>query len=137
MSSCRFLLSDVISFVAQLQYSVLAISRANWCVCKIPYPLVCFSIIARDKKTLSALTTFHFLRNYAALPVDTLADFAKIIDDPSNGMALQSDAHQGFNNFAWSLKEVKDVSSSSQLWLQIRFILSSFSDPAHIQGGYS
>jgi hypothetical protein len=42
--------------------------------------------------------------------VGTIKDIAEIVDDPSNGMMLQSDAHPGFDDFAWSLKEVEDVS---------------------------
>ena len=53
---------------------------------------------------LSALRTFDILRNYAAMPVESIEDIARIIDDPSNGMMLQIDARDGFDEFLWSLK---------------------------------
>ncbi len=58
--------------------------------------------------------TFDILRNYANLPVETLQDLANIIDDPSNGMSLQLDAHAGFDEFRWSLQET-DVSTQNLL----------------------
>jgi hypothetical protein len=62
---------------------------------------------------LSALTTFDILRHYASLPVTIIEieDIAKIIDDPSNGMTLEPNVHVGFDDYDWSLKDVKDVSS--------------------------
>jgi len=56
------------------------------------------------------LTTFDILRHYASLPATTIEDIAKVIDDPSNGMTLESNAHVGFDDYAWSLREVQDVS---------------------------
>ena len=56
--------------------------------------------------------TFDILRNYANLPVETLQDLANIIDDPSNGMSLETNAHAGFDEFRWSLQET-DVSTQT------------------------
>jgi hypothetical protein len=54
---------------------------------------------------ISALTTFDILRHYADLPIESIEDTANVIDDPSNGLALQKDVHNGFDRFRWSLKE--------------------------------
>jgi hypothetical protein len=45
----------------------------------------------------------------------TIEDIASIIDDPSNGMTLEANAHRGIDDFAWSLKKVDNVSSHSQV----------------------
>ena len=51
--------------------------------------------------------TFDILRNYADLPINSIEDIEQVIDAPSNGIALQSDAHKGFDKFKWSLKETE------------------------------
>jgi HNH endonuclease len=55
------------------------------------------------------------LRHCASIPVITIEDIASIIDDPSNGMTLEANAHKVFDHFAWSLKMVDNASSSSQV----------------------
>jgi hypothetical protein len=67
---------------------------------------------------LSALTTFDILRNYADLPIKSIEEIANVIENPSNGFALESNAHNGFDNFTWSLKETNvDVLLYSALTL--------------------
>jgi hypothetical protein len=56
---------------------------------------------------LSALTTFDILRNYADLPIKSIEDIVDVIDDPTNGLALEANAHNGFDRFRWSLKETE------------------------------
>lgn len=70
-----------------------------------------FKKSSNNEEYLSALTTFDILRHYADLPIKNIEDIAHIIDDPSNGIALQADAHKGFDKFRWSLKEtnIKNV----------------------------
>ncbi|KAF9555150.1 hypothetical protein CPC08DRAFT_643336, partial [Agrocybe pediades] len=55
----------------------------------------------------SAATTFDILVNFTHLPVKTLEDLRGQLDDASNGMALQHDAHYGFDNFCWCLKRTE------------------------------
>jgi len=75
----------------------------------LPRAIGISDINQRSQSYLSALTTLHILHHYASLPEKTIEDIAKIIDDPSNGMTLECNAHFGFDNFAWSLKEVKNI----------------------------
>ncbi|KIM73428.1 hypothetical protein PILCRDRAFT_15225 [Piloderma croceum F 1598] len=49
-----------------------------------------------------------FLRNYADLRIESIEDIANIIDDPSNGLALEANAHNGFDRFRWSLKQTEN-----------------------------
>jgi hypothetical protein len=57
----------------------------------------------------SAVTTFDILRNYANLPAETIEALRNVIDHPSNGFLLESNAHTGYDLFEWCLKKT-DVS---------------------------
>jgi hypothetical protein len=59
----------------------------------------------------SAVTTIDILRNYADISETTLTNLTNLIDDASNGLLLQSDAHNSFDKFAWCLQptEVRDL----------------------------
>ncbi|KAF4613468.1 hypothetical protein D9613_007421 [Agrocybe pediades] len=61
----------------------------------------------KSKSFKSAATTFDILVNFTHLPVETLEDLRGQLDDASNGMALQHDAHYGFDNFRWCLKRTE------------------------------
>ena len=53
----------------------------------------------------AALHTFDILRNYAQLPVETIEHIDDLIDDPSNGMLLEKNAHEGFDRCQWYLQK--------------------------------
>ncbi|KDQ53343.1 hypothetical protein JAAARDRAFT_197509 [Jaapia argillacea MUCL 33604] len=59
----------------------------------------------------SALCTFDILRHYADIPVETVEALGDFIDGPSNGIAMQYDAHYGFDTFLWSLQETEMVNT--------------------------
>jgi len=48
---------------------------------------------------MSAATTFDILANYACPPKETFEDLQNQLDDPSNGMMLQSDARDAYDRF--------------------------------------
>ncbi|PPQ82963.1 hypothetical protein CVT26_005376, partial [Gymnopilus dilepis] len=53
----------------------------------------------------SAATTFDILVNFTCLPVEQLEDLKALIDDPSNGMLLERNAHAGFEALLWCLEK--------------------------------
>jgi hypothetical protein len=53
------------------------------------------------------VTTFDILLNLTRLPAKTLAELSDELDDLSNGMTLQSDAHAAFDRFDWCLKKTE------------------------------
>ncbi|KAF8157166.1 hypothetical protein B0H34DRAFT_808436 [Crassisporium funariophilum] len=53
----------------------------------------------------SALITFDILVNFTGLLVENLEDLGDLIDQPTNGMLLQHDAHNGFDKFQWYLQK--------------------------------
>ncbi|TFK36594.1 hypothetical protein BDQ12DRAFT_245809 [Crucibulum laeve] len=55
----------------------------------------------------TATTTFNLLVNFTGLPATTLEELCGHIDDPSNIMMLQSDAHDAFEDFTWYLKKTE------------------------------
>ncbi|KXN86444.1 hypothetical protein AN958_10100 [Leucoagaricus sp. SymC.cos] len=55
----------------------------------------------------SALTTFDILVNFTRLPVQELGELQNAIDDPSNGMTIESNAHYAFDSFDWCLKKTE------------------------------
>jgi len=55
----------------------------------------------------SAVTTFDILVNFTRIPVKKLEDLHSHIDDPSNGMMLEFNAHNGFDRFYWCLKKTE------------------------------
>ncbi|KAF9512270.1 hypothetical protein BS47DRAFT_1363277 [Hydnum rufescens UP504] len=60
-----------------------------------------------SRTSRSALVTLDILRHYASLPDNFVENIASIIDDPSNGMTLEYNAHFGFDEFGWSLRAVE------------------------------
>ncbi|KAF8076877.1 hypothetical protein FPV67DRAFT_1473008, partial [Lyophyllum atratum] len=58
-----------------------------------------------SKSFKSAVTTFDILVNFTRLPVQTLEELHDKLDHPSNGLTLQHDAHDAFDDFNWCLKE--------------------------------
>jgi hypothetical protein len=62
-------------------------------------------------KYQSAVTTFDILRNYADISETTLMNLTNLIDDASNGLLLETNAHTGFDRFGWCLQptEVRDL----------------------------
>ena len=52
----------------------------------------------------SAVTTLDILVNFTRIPVE---DLHSHLDDPSNGMMLQSDTHISFDRFIWCLKKTE------------------------------
>ncbi|PPQ93559.1 hypothetical protein CVT25_005579, partial [Psilocybe cyanescens] len=55
----------------------------------------------------SAVTTFDILVNFTRIPVKNLEELHERIDDADNGITLQSDARDGFDNFHWCLKQTE------------------------------
>ncbi|TDL22561.1 hypothetical protein BD410DRAFT_748283 [Rickenella mellea] len=55
----------------------------------------------------SAVTTFDILVNFSHLSVDKLEELHSHLDDPSNGMMLERNAHDAFDKFYWCLKQTK------------------------------
>ena len=81
---------------------------------------------------MSATTTFDILANYARLPNETFEDLQNNLDDPSNGMSLESNAHKSFDMFYWCLKatgvsmafdclDIADGASRRKMCTQLRF----------------
>ena len=60
---------------------------------------------------MSAMTTFDILANYTRLPMTTFEDLQDHLDDPSNGMMLEIQAHKAYDDFFWCLKPTLDVSN--------------------------
>ncbi len=56
------------------------------------------------------MTTFDILANYTRLSMTTFEDFQDHLDDPSNGMMLELQAHKAYDDFFWCLKPT-DVSN--------------------------
>jgi len=79
-------------------------NQTLWVIC--PFQ-TCISL-TRDRflriQFTSAVTSFDILVNFTGLPVTTLEELHEILDDPSNGMLLGSDAYQSFDQFCWCLK---------------------------------
>jgi hypothetical protein len=61
------------------------------------------------------MTTFDILVNFTRLPLQTLEELHENLDDPSNGMILQGDAHRGFDKLYWCLKKTEVSFTSPQL----------------------
>ncbi|KDR73281.1 hypothetical protein GALMADRAFT_251878 [Galerina marginata CBS 339.88] len=57
----------------------------------------------------SAATTLDILSNFTRLPAQTLEELSVHLDEPSNGMTLQSDAHYAFERFDWCLKQTMET----------------------------
>lgn len=74
---------------------------------------------------MSATTAFDILANYTRLPTTTFEDLRNHLDDPSNGMILQSDAHDAYDKFFWCLKS-KGVSIMAFNCLNIADNISRF-----------
>ena len=55
----------------------------------------------------SAVTTFDILRNFTRLSAQTLEQLTAELDNPLNGMTLQSDAHDAFDEFDWCLRKTE------------------------------
>ena len=55
----------------------------------------------------SALTTFDILVNFTRLSAQTLQELSEELDNPSNGMTLEGNAHLAFDNFDWCLKKTE------------------------------
>lgn len=64
----------------------------------------------------SAVTTFDMLLNFARLSVETLEELHDQLDNPSNGMILQKDAHDAFDSFYWCMKPT-EVRFMTRNWL--------------------
>ena len=79
----------------------------------LPYALVLPILVSNliPFEYQSSVTTFDILRNYADISEMTLKNLTNLIDDASNGFLLQSDAHNGFDRFAWCLQptEVRNL----------------------------
>lgn len=56
---------------------------------------------------MSAITTFDILANYTRLSKETFEDLQNHLDDPSNGMMLESNAHEAYDRFSWCLKSTE------------------------------
>ena len=57
------------------------------------------------------MTTFDILANYTRLPMMTFEDLQDHLDDPSNGIMLEIQAHKAYDDFFWCLKPTLDVSN--------------------------
>ncbi|KAF9512275.1 hypothetical protein BS47DRAFT_1465878 [Hydnum rufescens UP504] len=68
-----------------------------------------------SRTSRSALVTLDILRHYASLPEKFVEEIGSIIDDPSNGMTLQYDAHVGFDDFRWSLRAVEGAPNTYRI----------------------
>ncbi|KAF9560114.1 hypothetical protein CPC08DRAFT_762902 [Agrocybe pediades] len=66
-----------------------------------------FNANHESKSFKSAVTTFDILVNFTHLPVKTLEELHDQLDDPSNGMALEMNAHAAFDDFLWCLKRTE------------------------------
>ncbi|KAF9555155.1 hypothetical protein CPC08DRAFT_821258 [Agrocybe pediades] len=66
-----------------------------------------FNTDHKSKSFKSAATTFDILVNFTHLPVEILGNLRDQLDDASNGMALERNAHDGFDNFRWCLKRTE------------------------------
>lgn len=66
---------------------------------------------------LSAVASFDILRNYANLPYKDISELVNLIDDPSNGMALDSTPHDGFDAYDWGLMATEVSVSSHGQWI--------------------
>ena len=51
----------------------------------------------------SAFATWDIIRQYADWPDKTLEDMMQLIDTPANGLMLQHNYHNAFENFDWTL----------------------------------
>jgi hypothetical protein len=53
------------------------------------------------------MTTFDILLNFTRLPAQTLEELSAELDNPSNGMRLEFNAHSAFDRFDWCLKKTE------------------------------
>ncbi|PPQ93558.1 hypothetical protein CVT25_005581 [Psilocybe cyanescens] len=60
-----------------------------------------------SKSYKSAVTTFDILVNFTRIPVKNLEELHERIDDADNGIILEKNAHDGFDNFHWCLKQTE------------------------------
>ncbi|PPQ92957.1 hypothetical protein CVT25_000220 [Psilocybe cyanescens] len=55
----------------------------------------------------SAVTTFDILVNFTRIPVKNLEELHERIDDADNGIILEHNAQDGFDNFEWCMKQTE------------------------------
>jgi hypothetical protein len=56
---------------------------------------------------MSSVTTFDILVKFTNLSAKTLEELHDRLDNPSNGMILEKNAHYAFNSFDWCLKQTE------------------------------
>ncbi|KAG5649626.1 hypothetical protein H0H81_002791 [Sphagnurus paluster] len=61
-----------------------------------------------SKSFKSAVTTFDILVNFTRLPVKTLEELGDQLDNPSNGLILEKNAHEAFDSFNWCLRQTEE-----------------------------
>ncbi|KAF8326936.1 hypothetical protein F5887DRAFT_1084097 [Amanita rubescens] len=66
---------------------------------------------------ISLPATWDILRHYADLSEDTIRDLENIIDSPSNGILLQTEMHDGFDNFEWCFEATDQPNVYNIKWL--------------------
>jgi len=79
------------------------------------------SIAKADKSNaglhISLPATWDILRHYADLSEDTIRDLENIIDSPSNGILLQTEMHDGFDDFEWYFEATDQPDVYNIKWL--------------------
>ncbi|KAF4611198.1 hypothetical protein D9613_007133 [Agrocybe pediades] len=73
----------------------------------LPRALGKFDCDPDSKSYKSAVTTFGILVKFADLPVKTLEDLHNQLDDPSNRMSLEMNAHDAFDRLYWCLRQTE------------------------------
>ena len=56
------------------------------------------------------MSTLDILAHYTSINHESVVDIIQNIDSPSNGIAMQSDWHESFDNFELCLALASDVS---------------------------
>ena len=104
----KFICKRLTYFVGRSVVSTVTIHQSPWVICSFKVPHITyrtsFTFYIQFK---SAVTTFDILRNFTRIPITKLEDLHSHLDDPSNGMMLEPNAHASFDRFNWCLKKTE------------------------------
>ncbi|KAF8341900.1 hypothetical protein F5887DRAFT_1217118 [Amanita rubescens] len=73
---------------------------------------------------ISLPATWDILRHYADLSEDTILGLENIVDSPSNGILLQTEMHDEFDNFQWYFEATNEPDVYNVKWLSPTQVLS-------------
>ena len=104
----KFICKQLTYFVGRSAISAMTIHQPPCVICPFKVSHIAYrTSFIFYIQFKSAVTTFDILRNFTRIPVTKLEDLHSHIDDPSNGMMLELNAHNSFDRFNWCLKKTE------------------------------